>query len=301
MNGTRPQTIAAALSDSPVASWPTTSCSRTSATAPAWSRRSRSSPRFALLADQHVGQRGEQYAESSKEGLPYCSRQWAASSSSSVGGDAEDALALLGDGDGLQGFHVPLRTATMRYAKRCARYGNRDDDNLREKLRAAIRAATRRPDRTSVDDYLADQYLQRLIDGAFALLAGNEDIQAMQPQHAVATEMIETTRTMLEKHINEFLVRVRAWHAASAEGRAEPEHAALVTSLGSGKSSLARAALPQFIAEQKAAEQPHRVLWTVPTHRLGSEALEAMADLGLRVAVLRGRDADDPDASEPGV
>ena len=38
MNGTRPQTIAAALSDSPSASSRTTSCSRTSATAPAWSR-----------------------------------------------------------------------------------------------------------------------------------------------------------------------------------------------------------------------------------------------------------------------
>ena len=65
----------------------------------------------------------------------------------------------------------------MRYATRCARYGSRDDDSFRETLRAAIRAATRRPDRTSVDDYLADHYLQRLIDGAFALLAGDEDMQ----------------------------------------------------------------------------------------------------------------------------
>ena len=73
-----------------------------------------------------------------------------------------------------------------------------------------------------------------------------------------------------------------------------------MTSLGSGKSSLARAALPQFIAELKAAELPHRVLWTVPTHRLGGEAEEAMSELGLCVAVLRGRNADDPDAPEPG-
>ena len=141
------------------------------------------------------------------------SRQWASSSSGRIGGDVEDALALLGDGDGLQGFHVPLRTATMRYAKRCARYGSRDDDSFRETLRAAIRAAPRRPDRTSVDDYLADHYLQRLIDGAFALLAGDEDIQTMQPQYAAATETIETTRTILGEHINDFLARARAWHA----------------------------------------------------------------------------------------
>lgn len=229
------------------------------------------------------------------------SRRGVASFSGSIGGGVEDALALLGDGDGLQGFHVPLRTATMRYAKLCARNGSRDDDSFRETLRAAIRAATRRPDRASVDDYLADHYLQRLIDGAFALLAGDEDIQAMQPQYAAATETIETTRTILEKHINDFLERAHTWHATPAAERAEPEHAALVTSLGSGKSSLARAALPQFIAELKAAERAHRVLWTVPTHRLGGEAEEAMAELGLHVAVLRGRDADDPDASEPGV
>ncbi|MGA7408033.1 MAG: hypothetical protein WBW67_25125, partial [Pseudolabrys sp.] len=229
------------------------------------------------------------------------SRRGEASFSGSIGDGVEDALALLGDGDGLQGFHVPLRTATMRYAQRCARYGSREDDSFRETLRAAIRAATRRPDRTSVDDYLADHYLQRLIDGAFALLAGDADFHAIQPQYAAATETIETTRMILEKHINDFLARARAWHAIPAKERAEPEHAALVTSLGSGKSSLARAALPQFIAELKAAELPHRVLWTVPTHRLGGEAMGAMAELGLRVAVLRGRDADDPDASERGV
>jgi hypothetical protein len=35
------------------------------------------------------------------------------------GGDVEDALAQLGDGEGLYGFHEPLRIATMRYARQC--------------------------------------------------------------------------------------------------------------------------------------------------------------------------------------
>ena len=65
---------------------------------------------------------------------------------------------MLGDGDGLEGFHVPLRTATMRYARRCTRYRQRDDDAfVAKRCSAAIRAATRRPDRNSVDEYLADR------------------------------------------------------------------------------------------------------------------------------------------------
>ena len=72
-----------------------------------------------------------------------------------------------------------------------------------------------------------------------------------------------------------------------------------------GKSSKVRESLAAFIAEAKAddrtAEQkimqgalPHRVLWTVPTHKLSGEALAAMDDLGLHVAVMRGREADVP-------
>src|SRR6476646_7834582 len=65
--------------------------------------------------------------------------------------------------------------------------------------------------------------------------------------------------------------------------RAASSESALVVSLGAGKSMTAREALPLFIARLKAAGLPHRVLWTVPTHRLGGEALEKMDTLGLRV------------------
>ena len=56
-----------------------------------------------------------------------------------------------------------------------------------------------------------------------------------------------TTWPILGGHIKDFLARARAWHATLIKEPTEPEHAALVTSLGSGKSSLSRAALPQFI------------------------------------------------------
>ena len=171
-------------------------------------------------------------------------RQRTPGSTGGGGGDFEDALAVLGDGDGLEGFHVPLRTATMRYAKRCARFGQRDDAAFVATLQAAIHAAPRRHDRNNVDEYLADDYLQRLIDGAFALLAGDADIQTMQPHHAAAVQPIEAARAALAEHVAAFLQRVHCWHQTKADERELAEHAALVVSLGSGKSMTAREALP---------------------------------------------------------
>jgi hypothetical protein len=57
-----------------------------------------------------------------------------------LGEGVDGVLAFLGDGDGLRGFHEPLRTATMRYARDCRRFGGRDDAALKVRLRQAIEA-----------------------------------------------------------------------------------------------------------------------------------------------------------------
>ena len=57
--------------------------------------------------------------------------------SSTAPGGISGGVELLGDGDGLCGFHAPLRTTTLRYAKQCQRSGVRDDDALKAQLRAA--------------------------------------------------------------------------------------------------------------------------------------------------------------------
>ena len=103
-------------------------------------------------------------------------RQRTQSRSYNPEGGVEDALARLGDGDGLCGFHEPLRTATMHYATRCARFGVRadNDDAFIDTLRSVVSAAPRRADRANVDEYLSGDYLQRLLDGAFALVAGGQ-------------------------------------------------------------------------------------------------------------------------------
>ena len=196
-----------------------------------------------------------------------------ASAGGGAAGTVQDALALLGDGDGLQGFHAPLLRATMRYAK----HSNRDDATFIEALKTAIRAAPRRADRTSVDDYLSDHYLLRLINGAFALLSGDPDIQTMAPHHTAATATAEDARFEMGEVLHGFLTRCFAWHMAHPDARGEPDHAALVVGLGLGKSSDARVRLPKFIAGQLAASLPHRILWTVPTHKLGREVAGANA------------------------
>lgn len=103
-------------------------------------------------------------------------------------------LDRMGDSDGLEGFHAPLRTATMRYARQCARGQARDDADLKARLRDAIRAAPKGPGR-DVREYCTEAYLQRLIDGAFRLLAGNADAPALAPHYQAATDTIEDARS----------------------------------------------------------------------------------------------------------
>ncbi|MBV8591561.1 MAG: hypothetical protein JO212_16145 [Acetobacteraceae bacterium] len=207
-------------------------------------------------------------------------------------GDIRDALASLGDGEGRDGFHLPLRTAIMRYARRCVRYNDRDDGALKQQLRDAIEAAPRRPDR-DLSTYLDDAYLQRSIDGAFALLAADEDIQTMRPHHARPEHTVDEGREAIAEHVASFLDRALEWHRTGGE---DPEHAALVVGTGLGKSTEARKALAvRYIEDAKAAGASHRVLWLVPSHKLSNEALAAMEELGLSAAIMRGREALDPD------
>jgi hypothetical protein len=205
------------------------------------------------------------------------------------GGSHLDALAYLGDGDGLDGFHAPLRKATMIYARRAARYGERNDDGLKADLLDAIRAAPRRLGR-DLSTY-DGTYLQRLIDGAFALLAGDGDIQTMRPHYAAPSGSREEARNAISRHVAAFFDRTLAWHGLDCGDRPEAEHAAIVADVGLGKSTATRRHLAKYIEEARRKGLPHRALWLVPTHKLGAEALDDMVAQGISVAIYRGRDA----------
>ena len=212
------------------------------------------------------------------------------------GGDIADVLAALGDGGGRQGFHAPLRDVTWRYARQCSRTGNRDDEALKAKLRAAIRAAPCRPDRDIETSYCQDYYLDRLITGAFSFWPGAET-PVTAPHHTAPTQSVEAARLALARHMGEFIATVAKWHASPQE--TSPPHSAIMATVGTGKSSAARSVLPDFIATAKTAHLPHRVLWLLPTHKLGNETLAAMEALGLTVAVMRGREAEEPGTADP--
>jgi hypothetical protein len=225
-------------------------------------------------------------------------RQTAATGSaiprSDLGNGVEGALAFLGDGDGLRGFHEPLRTAAMRYARDCRHGGVRDDAALKARLREAIEAAPVGTKRLGVAEYLADAYLDRIIGGAFGVLAA--DAPPVAPHYPLPTLSPEVARAELRQQIAAFLAGAALWHREGEGTRGDPDHAGLIVSTGIGKSMEARAALLAWIDEARAEGRPCRVLWLVPTHKLGGESLADMAALMMRAAAWRGRDAPDPDA-----
>jgi len=216
-------------------------------------------------------------------------------------GGIADALALLGHREGGQGFHAPLRTATLRYARDCGRGRERDDEALKDLLRDAIRNAPCNAGGNVEAPYCQEYYLQPMIEGAFAYLAGNTEIQSMRPHHAAPAHTVEEARAAIAEHVGGFLDRALDWHRLDPKNQEQqsPEHAALVVDVGVGKSTAAREAIAGFIAAAREADRAHRVLWLVPTHRLGNETLAAMSELGLNVAVMRGREADDPSTGDP--
>ncbi len=218
--------------------------------------------------------------------------------STAAASTVDGALALLGDGDGLGGFHMPLRKATWLYACRTPADA-RDDAALKAKIRTAIAAAPRNPSRSlaEIEGYCSDLYLDRLIDGAYAVLAarGSAHPDVIKPYYAAPIHGIADARRAIRTAIVEFLTRGAAWLGAPEEQRPPPEQAAASMEVGGGKSTISREELVPFVAMLKAKALLHRVLWLVPTHKLGAEAAQHFRNLtGLIVAVWRGRAADNP-------
>jgi hypothetical protein len=78
------------------------------------------------------------------------------------------ALDQLGDDEA--GFHRPLRTAAMQYARDVERYGRpRDDEGMMALWQTAIEAAFCKDGRRS--RYMRHYYLTQLIEGAFRRIA----------------------------------------------------------------------------------------------------------------------------------
>lgn len=211
------------------------------------------------------------------------------------------ALALLGDGEGREGWHAPLRRATLLYARQTPPQ-NRDDEAIKEACRDGIQAAAdRERGQHSAADlarFASDAYLDALVDGAFAWIEANKrDIpEGVAPHHEAPAHSLAAAREEVRDRIGTFLLDAAHWHRAPKGEK--PPHMGLAVDVGAGKSREARIAAVRWVAAAKGAGQPHRVLWLGPTTKLNVEAEAAFATEaereGVTVAVHRGREQGDP-------
>jgi hypothetical protein len=125
-----------------------------------------------------------------------------------------DPLERLGDGPGLDGFHLPLRSACWVYAARARGFGDRDDATFIEALKTAIKAAPRQSDR-DLTVYHDGDYLQRSISGAFERLDDMADsgCAAPEPQVAPTRLPLDQARAALVGAVEKFFAAEREWTA----------------------------------------------------------------------------------------
>ncbi len=135
----------------------------------------------------------------------------------------------------------------------------------------------------------------------------DESASAGPPPDAIEVEAARATLQVTLSHLRESAIQ---FHEDSAAQNAEasqpsgqsaspkPIHAAICVPPGLGKSELARQAAAEFIIKAKAKGIPHRVLFMVPTHRLGEEARQRVPQ-GVRTALWQSRKAKDVTTGEP--
>ena len=220
----------------------------------------------------------------------------------------ENKLKLLGDGDGLEGFHIPITSAIAAYA---SEYGaDFDTEALKNNLRQRIDAASKNPGRgAEIERYKSDAYLNPSIRGALERFGAPKIVPALYrpPEGELDTardklsEAMERWLNDATKHVKD--VRNREVHL----GWTTPKQRSLVAlfnpeplppvhgieaGTGIGKSHEMRNILGALIW----LLPPGACIFVaVPNHRLSSEMADAFANLGITAAVYRGLSADDPD------
>ena len=218
----------------------------------------------------------------------------------------EGLLALIGDGEGKEGFHAPLRNAAFRYAIRTPTR-QRDDDAFKAMARAAI-------ERVEVEEagmhraadiarFCSDAYLNDILDSAFARVGmDRSDVpQGQKPFHEAPDQHVSDARELVGRQIDDALQAAAEWHDLPEEPGDRPpsRHIGLAVDAGTGKSRTGRGRIARFVRSQKAKGKPYRVLWLVPTIKLGGEAEKHFTDLeGVKVAIHRGREQPDPEQPE---
>ena len=222
----------------------------------------------------------------------------AAGLSPSQAATLDGALSALGDGDGLAGFHIPLRRAAWLYASKTPPW-QRDLAAIKGRMTAAILAApVDSHKRDNVSSYLTDAYLDAVILSAFEKIPDGGGWEACMPEHKPRTDDVTECRRQMGTSIREFLTRpyrpASLAQALNPDMKPEPRRGLVVAEVGLGKTEATLQEIVVFIEREKAAARPFRTLYTVPEHRLGTELISRAEMLGISVATWRGRHYVDP-------
>ena len=125
---------------------------------------------------------------------------------------------------------------------------------------------------------------------------------------------VDAARDVLRAAIEQLMQDALRFHEEAAEAQsnpaeakgdpfdfnrpAQPNHSAIRITTGAGKSEATRAAAANYVREAKKRGIPDRVVFYVPTHKLGEEARQGFpADIS--TALLQSRKAKDLATGEP--
>jgi hypothetical protein len=102
-------------------------------------------------------------------------------------------------------------------------------------------------------------------------------------------------RTAIERLMNDAV----EWHSSPfGTLLGQPPHSGVKITVGSGKSHVVREMIADFVKKCKELRKPHRVLFLVPTHKLGREVVDKMPD-GVTAALWQGRTSNSAVTGEP--
>ena len=207
----------------------------------------------------------------------------------------EGALALIGDGAGLEGFHAPLMRAAWVYALR-TQPSDRDPEALKVIFREATWRAPKGPGRASdIHRYTGDDWLDNQIQGAFdKVTVARSGLQECEPHLDLPTKTVEEVREWMAAQFDAYFAA--PWEQPSEflknvnpDARPLPMRVLLVAEVGLGKTQDILERVETYIEREKAAGRPWRVIYAVPMHKLGKEIDQRCAGLKIKSATWRGR------------
>lgn len=206
----------------------------------------------------------------------------------------EGKLALLGDGDGLCGFHEPVRDAIMAYVGETPD-DRLDTDILKARLRAAIKAAPKGPSR-DVTRYLSNEHLDASIRGAQERRGPLSRIGLPEVELSTMVSLSEGA-ALIRKAVAGVVEEAMAFVPYVGENillQATSFAPALLIlcSAGVGKSHEAFTSIAAVLDRLADGES---VLYLTPTHKLSREQAQDARKHGIEsVEVFYGREAPDP-------